>query len=96
MFRVTQDLQEVKNPTPLGPKRVPPGPVVILCHGFAANNAMTSSLARRIARSGYAVLALDFRGHGANPNALGPTADALGLRQDIDAALLYACPRSRA
>ena len=29
MFRVTQYLQEVKSPTPLGPKRAPPGPVVI-------------------------------------------------------------------
>jgi len=29
MFRITQYLQEVRNPTPIGPKRVPPGPVVI-------------------------------------------------------------------
>ena len=29
MFRVTQYMQEVKHPTPLGPKRKPPGPVVI-------------------------------------------------------------------
>jgi heme d1 biosynthesis radical SAM protein NirJ len=29
MFRVTQYLQEVKNPTPLQPPRKPPGPVVI-------------------------------------------------------------------
>jgi Fe-coproporphyrin III synthase len=29
MFRVTQHLQEVHRPTPLGPKRNPPGPVVI-------------------------------------------------------------------
>ena len=29
MFRVSQYLQEVKSPTPLGPKRNPPGPVVI-------------------------------------------------------------------
>jgi len=29
MFRVTQYLQEVRRPTPLGPKRVPAGPVVI-------------------------------------------------------------------
>jgi heme d1 biosynthesis radical SAM protein NirJ len=29
MFRITQYLQEVKNPTPLGPQRKPPGPVVI-------------------------------------------------------------------
>ena len=29
MFRITQYLQEILNPTPLGPKRNPPGPVVI-------------------------------------------------------------------
>ena len=29
MFRVTQYMQELANPTPLGPKRQPPGPVVI-------------------------------------------------------------------
>src|SRR5262245_37906306 len=74
----------------LTPTFDPPVPVVILCHGFSANHAMTSSLARRIAKAGYAVIALDFRGHGMNANPVGPTADALGLRQDIDAALLYA------
>ena len=29
MFRVTQYLEEVRHPTPVGPKRNPPGPVVI-------------------------------------------------------------------
>jgi heme d1 biosynthesis radical SAM protein NirJ len=29
MFRVTSYLQEVRNPTPIGPRREPPGPVVI-------------------------------------------------------------------
>ena len=29
MFRITQYLQELLNPTPMGPKRNPPGPVVI-------------------------------------------------------------------
>ncbi len=29
MFRISQYMQELKNPTPLGPKRNPPGPVVI-------------------------------------------------------------------
>ncbi|MGH2901948.1 MAG: dienelactone hydrolase family protein, partial [Solirubrobacteraceae bacterium] len=73
----------------------PPVPVVVLCHGFAADNAMTSALARRIAKSGYAVVAPDFRGHGGNRNPLAPTADAIGLRQDIDAALLYARTQPR-
>ncbi len=29
MFRISQYMQEIRNPTPLGPKRNPPGPVVI-------------------------------------------------------------------
>ena len=29
MFRISQYMQEIKQPTPLGPKRNPPGPVVI-------------------------------------------------------------------
>src|SRR3990167_4613032 len=29
MFRISQYMQEIKSPTPLGPKRRPPGPVVI-------------------------------------------------------------------
>ena len=29
MFRISQFMQEMANPTPLGPKRNPPGPVVI-------------------------------------------------------------------
>ena len=29
MFRITQYLQEIRNPTPVGPRRDPPGPVVI-------------------------------------------------------------------
>ena len=76
-------------PLPFGqvPDFDPPAPVVVLWHGFAGNTAMTSALARRIAKAGYAVIAIDFRGHGENRNPLGPTADGIGLRQDIDAAL---------
>lgn len=73
----------------------PPVPVVVLCHGFSADNAMTSALARRIAKAGYAVIAPDFRGHGENRNPLGPSADGIGLRDDIDAALLYARTQPR-
>ena len=29
MFRISQYMREIANPTPLGPKRNPPGPVVI-------------------------------------------------------------------
>ena len=39
MFRITQYMREVLNPTPLGPKRNPPGPVVIwnLIFGISAS-----------------------------------------------------------
>jgi dienelactone hydrolase len=73
----------------------PPVPVVVLCHGFSGDTAMMSSLARRIAKAGYAVISIDFRGHGENRNPFEVSGDALQLRQDIDAALLYARTQSR-
>jgi len=73
----------------------PPAPVVILCHGIASDNAMMSALARAIAKSGYAVIALDFRGHGANRNPFELSGDLAQLREDIDAALLYARTQPR-
>jgi dienelactone hydrolase len=45
----------------------PPGVVVI--HGYAADRLGMSTLARRIARNGYGVLAIDLHGHGANRNS---------------------------
>jgi dienelactone hydrolase len=39
-------------------------------HGFAGDRLSLSSLARRLAASGYAVLAIDARGHGENRNPL--------------------------
>jgi dienelactone hydrolase len=73
----------------------PPVPVVILCHGFSENTATTSALARRIAKAGYAVIAIDFRGHGENRNPFELSGDGVQLRQDIDAALLYARTQPR-
>jgi dienelactone hydrolase len=73
----------------------PPAPVVILCHGIAGDTAMTSSLARAIAKSGYAVIALDFRGHGRNRNPFEVSGDGVQLRDDIDAALLFARTQPR-
>ncbi|MCP4004330.1 MAG: alpha/beta fold hydrolase [bacterium] len=67
-----------------------PIPVVILCHGFSGNIQMMSTLARRLAGAGYAVITPDFRGHGQNANPFAGTASAGGLLADIDAALLYA------
>lgn len=59
MFRVTQYLQEVAQPTPLGPKRNPPGPVVIWnlvrrcnltckhCYSISADKDFKGELATR-------------------------------------------------
>ncbi|MCG8588273.1 MAG: alpha/beta fold hydrolase, partial [Proteobacteria bacterium] len=43
-------------------------PVVIVVHGYAGDRAGMSGLARALARAGYAALAIDVRGHGANRN----------------------------
>ncbi|MFQ5417997.1 MAG: alpha/beta hydrolase [Myxococcota bacterium] len=43
-------------------------PVVLLTHGFAFDRQGLSGLARTLARSGYAVLAIDLQGHGQNRN----------------------------
>ena len=51
-------------PRSSGPR--PPG--VVLLHGFAADRSMMSVLARRLANNGFAVCAIDFRGHGGNRN----------------------------
>src|SRR5262245_36683602 len=45
-------------------------PALVLMHGFAGDRLSLSSLARRLALSGYAVLAIDARGHGENRNPL--------------------------
>lgn len=42
--------------------------VIVLAHSFGADRSTMSSIARRFAESGYAVIAFDFRGHGNNPN----------------------------
>ncbi len=43
-------------------------PAVVLAHGFASDQAGMSILARALTQAGYAVLTLDFRGHGGNRN----------------------------
>ena len=63
-------------------------PAVVLVHGFAADRILMSSLARRLAESGYAVLAIDVRGHGGNHN---PVPDGRArpdwLSEDLSAAV---------
>lgn len=43
-------------------------PAVVLAHGFASDRRGMSVLARALTQAGYAVLTLDFRGHGENRN----------------------------
>jgi dienelactone hydrolase len=65
-------------------------PAVVLVHGFASDRVAMSTLARRVAQNGYAVLAIDLHGHGANRNpfALGVAEDSV-LRDDIRTAVDY-------
>jgi len=68
---------------PIPPERRPPG--VLLIHGFTGDRVGLSTLARRLARNGYGVLAIDLRGHGANRN---PFSRDL-LREDVAQAIDY-------
>ncbi len=68
------------------PAKRPPG--VVLVHGFSADRAFMSSLARRIAENGYAVLAIDASGHGENRNPFtGGPANGDALRPDVKKAV---------
>src|SRR5512134_4152509 len=51
-------------PDPPGAGSAPPA--VLLVHGYSADRAGMSVLARRFANAGYGVLAIDLRGHGRN------------------------------
>ena len=51
---------------PVSPDRR--APVVVLMHGFASDRNTISGLVRRLVVAGYAVVALDAPGHGANRN----------------------------
>jgi len=52
-------------PRPIGQRP----PVVVVAHGYSADQQIMSPLARSLARAGYAVLTFDFRGHGDNTDA---------------------------
>ena len=64
-------------------------PAVVLAHGFASDRMGMSILARSLTQAGYAVLTLDFRGHGENRNPFsrsGSRTDSLhaDLRAAVD------------
>jgi dienelactone hydrolase len=72
------------------PGRFPPpaglgkgAPAVLLVHGFTADRAGMSVLARRLAASGYGVLAIDVRGHGANRRPFTQDPEGSGLFADL-------------
>src|SRR5207248_10455811 len=65
------------------PDRRPP--LVVVAHGYMADQNIMSSIARSLARAGYGVLTFDFRGHGANTHPFEGELDG-----DLDAALDWA------
>jgi dienelactone hydrolase len=60
-------------------------PVIVMAHGYSADRASMSGLARSLAKAGYAVLSIDLRGHGANTHPFQGD-----LNEDIDAAVTFA------
>jgi dienelactone hydrolase len=53
------------NPKPVGQRP----PLVVVAHGFSADQQIMSTISRSLAAHGFAVLAIDFRGHGSNTHA---------------------------
>ncbi|MGF1503300.1 MAG: alpha/beta hydrolase [Paracoccaceae bacterium] len=45
----------------------PPGPVIVVAHGFAGSRQLMEPFSVTLARNGYLVVAFDFAGHGRNP-----------------------------
>jgi len=78
-------------PVPGPPRTGEPVPVVVLAHGYMGNTSMMSSLARRLARAGYASVVLAFRGHDRNPRPFSTGGfDFEGIHQDLAAAVRFA------
>ena len=49
------------------PASGPPGPVVVIAHGFAGSQQLMRSFAATLARNGYVAVTFDFAGHAAIP-----------------------------
>ena len=77
---IEKDQEALPDPKPVGQRP----PVIVLAHGFSADRALMSTMARSFTRAGYAVVAFDFRGHGGNRNAF-PEGEGDALRRDFDA-----------
>jgi dienelactone hydrolase len=65
-------------------------PTVILLHGYSADRASVSVVARRLAQNGFAVISIDFDGHGTNRNPFSPGLTDETLVKDTRAAVDYA------
>lgn len=67
-------------------------PVVVVAHGFAGSAQLMDDLGVALARSGYAVVLLDFSGHGRNPVPLpvsGRDVDAGVLDRELGAVVAW-------
>jgi alpha-beta hydrolase superfamily lysophospholipase len=62
-------------------------PAVLLVHGYSADRAGMSVLARRFASAGYGVLAIDLRGHGRNARPFARDPEGANLFEDLAAAV---------
>jgi dienelactone hydrolase len=65
-------------------------PVVVLLHGYSADRASMSTLARRLAQNGIAVISIEFAGHGMNRNPFSPGETDETLVKETRAAVDYA------
>ena len=60
-----EDDGDLPEPLPKGERP----PVIVMAHGYSADRASMSGMARSLARAGYAVVNIDLRGHGSNTHA---------------------------
>ncbi len=66
------------------PASGPPGPVVVIAHGFAGSQQLMRSFAATFARNGYVAVTFDFAGHGRNPAPLtGSITEAEGATRTL-------------
>ncbi len=62
----------------------PPGPALVIAHGFAGSSRLMRSFSLAAARNGYVAVAFDFSGHGRNPAAMtGDVADIEGATRAL-------------
>ncbi len=61
----------------------PPGPVVLIAHGFAGSRQFMRPFAATLAHAGYQAVTFDFRGHGKHPEPLSGDIDAVDGATEI-------------